>query len=222
VLPNKFCKNWNAEIAKHKNGWICGRNYATMVIFHLNDSPKYLSSGCQVAKQFGFPEPTKVVLEYTIENNLFEMKVLQKHRQQIHEPQIIEIDDSDDEAKPDANVTPRIPSSKKQRTAYNQNRIQPKVVVYIAYFYFYSFYSYTAYTFSLLLFFIYYLNCFDLPKNESTQSFQIRKQKTKPAAVEPASAQVKQKTAYTENRIKPQLVIYIFILQILLYIINTL
>jgi hypothetical protein len=49
-IPNNFCKNWNAEIVKHHYGWICGETYAIMVIFHLSDSPKYLSSGCQVAK----------------------------------------------------------------------------------------------------------------------------------------------------------------------------
>jgi hypothetical protein len=135
VIPENFCKNWITEIVKHKTGWVCGKDYATMVIFHLTDTPKYLSSGCQVAKQFGFAQPTKVVLKYEIENNLFEMKVLPKHRQQIHVPQIIVIDDSDDEAKPDGNVTPRIPKSKKQRTAYTQNRIQPTMVVYIAFFY---------------------------------------------------------------------------------------
>jgi hypothetical protein len=153
VLPNKFCKNWNAEIAKHKNGWICGRNYATMVIFHLTDSPKYLSSGCQVAKQFGFTKPTKVVLKYEIENNLFEMKVLPKHHQQMEVPQIIEIDDSDDEAYPDVNVTPIIPRSKKQRTTYDQNRIQPKVVVYIAFdFLFFIIYKCLYYFITIVLY----------------------------------------------------------------------
>jgi hypothetical protein len=48
----------------------------------------------------------------------------------------------------------------------------------------------------------------------------MRKQKTKPTAVEPASAQVKPKSAYTENRIKPQLVVYIFNFQLLLIIVN--
>jgi hypothetical protein len=127
-IPNNFCKNWNAEIVKHHYGWICGETYAIMVIFHLSDSPKYLSSGCQVAKKFGFAEPTRVVLEYTIEDNQFEMKVLPKVRQQIHVPKFIEIDDSDDESMPTLKVTPRIPTSNKQ------NRKLPQVVVYMTYF----------------------------------------------------------------------------------------
>jgi hypothetical protein len=68
-----------------------------MVIFHLSDSRNYSTSGCAVAKKFGFAEQTKVVLEYTIEDNQFEMKVLPINRDQIHVPEIIEIDDGDDD-----------------------------------------------------------------------------------------------------------------------------
>jgi hypothetical protein len=154
VIPENFCKNWITEIVKHKTGWVCGKDYATMVIFHLSDTPKYLSSGCQVAKQFGFTKPTKVVLKYEIENNLFEMKVLPKHHQQMEVPQIIEIDDSDDEAYPDVNVTPIIPRSKKQRTTYDQNRIQPKVVVFSCNFFIYLLFNKYLYFFFIIIFYL--------------------------------------------------------------------
>jgi hypothetical protein len=96
-IPKNICKNWKAEIVKHRYGWICGDEYTVMVIFHLSDSRNYLTSGCAVAKKFGFAEQTKVVLEYTIEDNQFEMKVLPINRDQIHVPEIIEIDNGDDD-----------------------------------------------------------------------------------------------------------------------------
>ncbi|WJX39507.1 hypothetical protein P8452_27041 [Trifolium repens] len=157
-IPKNFCKNWKAEIVKHRYGWICGDEYAVMVIFHLSDSRNYLTSRCAVAKKFGFAEQTKVVLEYTIEDNQFEMKVLPTNRHQIHVPGIIEIGDSDDESihhqNPPLNVTPRISTSKKQKTPYTQNRMEPNVV---------------------------------LPTNESTQTFKRNQQKRKSANVETTS-----------------------------------
>jgi hypothetical protein len=150
-IPKNFCKNWKAEIVKHRYGWICGDEYAVMVIFHLSDSRNYLTSRCAVAKKFGFAEQTKVVLEYTIEDNQFEMKVLSTNRHQIHVPGIIEIGDSDDESihhqNPPLNVTPRISTSKKQKTPYTQNRMEPNVVVYIFYFEFFNFQLLLYYSF---------------------------------------------------------------------------
>jgi hypothetical protein len=79
------------------------------------------------------------------------MKVLSKNRHQIHIPEIIEIDDSDDESihhqNPALNVTPRISTSKKRKTPYTQNRMEPNVVVYIFYFEFFNFQLLLYYSF---------------------------------------------------------------------------
>jgi hypothetical protein len=96
-MPTNFCKNWKAELSKHKLGWICGHKNSIAVSIYLSDHCNYLACGSQVAEYFAFVEPTRVRLEYTIENNEFEMKVLPKILNQKHVPDIIHIDDSDDE-----------------------------------------------------------------------------------------------------------------------------
>jgi hypothetical protein len=97
-MPKNFCKHWKDDLAKQRFGWICGQKYAAWVSIHLSDTSNYLTSGSEVAKKFGFVEPTKVQLEYTIYNNQFEMKVLPKISNQKPVPEIINIDDSEDES----------------------------------------------------------------------------------------------------------------------------
>ncbi|WJX85014.1 hypothetical protein P8452_67525 [Trifolium repens] len=97
-IPKNFCKNWKTEIAKNRFGWICGDKYSVMVSIHLSDTCNYLASGSQVADSFGFAKPTKVLLEYTIDENQFEMTLLPTISNQKPVPDIVNIDDSEDES----------------------------------------------------------------------------------------------------------------------------
>ncbi|WJX51941.1 hypothetical protein P8452_38096 [Trifolium repens] len=120
-IPKNFCKNWKTEIAKNRFGWICGDKYSVMVSIHLSDTCNYLASGSQVADSFGFAKPTKVLLEYTIDENQFEMTVLPTISNQKPVPEIVNIDDSEDE------------SNDHKYPALFRKQVKHKVVVYNLY-----------------------------------------------------------------------------------------
>jgi hypothetical protein len=120
-MPKNFCKNWKDDLAKQTFGWICGDKYAAWVSIHLSETSNYLTSGSEVAQKFGFLEPTKVQLQYTIYNNQFEMKILPKISKEKKFPEVINIYDSEDE------------SDDYKNPALFQKQLKPIVVVYNLY-----------------------------------------------------------------------------------------
>ncbi|PNX75665.1 hypothetical protein L195_g031604 [Trifolium pratense] len=110
-IPREFCKAWNTEIGMHSYGWIVGPDFGILVIFHVSETQNSLSSGRDVAKAFRFIEPTKVKLEYAIQNNTFYMKTLPRINDNNQQIEIIQINSTDDES-----------DAGKNRTVYERRR----------------------------------------------------------------------------------------------------